>query len=179
MNDNTEENVSISDIARDEKVSELEILQQSLEDKKKLAADYYDQLLRLRAEFDNFRKRTEKEKANYISWGKEDIIQKLLNIIDFLGHAQAGSLNSNNIDSVKKGIGLIHQEFLKLLSNEGVKEIDDSKKLFDPALHEAIEYHESEQPESTILATLQKGYMLNEKVLRPAKVKVSKNKDKK
>jgi molecular chaperone GrpE len=76
--------INYSEIARDEKISELEILRQSLEDKKKETETLYDQLLRLKADFENFRKRSEKEKIDYLKWGKERILLKQISIDDVL-----------------------------------------------------------------------------------------------
>lgn len=168
---------SLSDTAREEKLTELEILSQSLEEKKKLADDYYNQLLRLKAEFDNFRKRTEKEKQDYLSWGKEGILLKQINLLDALDQAIESTKSSDNVEGIKKGLILIHQEFIKMLSSEGVKEISIDDGKFDPDMHEAIEKAESDQPENTIIGVIQKGYTINSRLIRPARVKVSKQKD--
>jgi molecular chaperone GrpE len=161
--------------ARAEKLSELEILQQSLEEKRRLADSYYDQLLRLRAEFDNYRRRTEKEKHTYLTWGKQEVLLKQIHLMDTLDHALASVQTSDNMASIKEGLALIVKEFETMLKGEGISEIKSDGELFDPALHEAIEYVESDRADGSVLAVLQKGYALNDKVLRPAKVKVAKN----
>lgn len=162
------------DAARQDKLSELEILKQSVEEKKATADDYYNQLLRLRAEFDNFRKRTEKEKQNHLIWGKEEVLLKQVGLLDVMEQALASINTSNNIESIQKGLELIKQEFVKMLSSEGITEIDCLGKIFDPALAEAIEQVESDRPEGTVLEVMQKGYMLKDRVVRPARVKVAK-----
>lgn len=175
-NEKVEENSEvISDSARDIKLSELEILQQSLDEKKKLAEDYYGQLIRLRAEFDNYRRRSEKEKQNHLIWGKEEILLKQVGLYDVLEQASQSANTSNNIESIQKGIQLIKQEFAKMLSSEGIIEIESLGKKFDPNFHDAVDQIESEESDGIILEVLQKGYILNGRVIRPSKVRVSKN----
>lgn len=172
--DVVEENCdTITAAAREEKVSELEILQQSLEEKKRQAEDYYDQLVRLRAEFDNFRKRSEREKQNHLAWGKEEMLLKQIGLLDVLEHAANSARSSTNIESIRQGLDLIKREFAKMLTSEGVKEIESEGKKFDPAVHEAIERVASPEQEGTIIGVMQKGYMLNGRVVRPARVKVA------
>ena len=161
--------------AREDKLSELDILKQSLEEKSRAAEDYYNQLLRLKAEFENYRRRAEREKHNHLAWGKEEILLKQVGILDVLEQAAASTQTATNIESIKQGLGLIKQEFVKMLSSEGIAEIDCLNKPFDPSLHEAVEQVESQQPEGTIIEVMQKGYKLKEKMIRPAKVKVAKN----
>jgi molecular chaperone GrpE len=174
--ENTE---AISQTAREEKLSELEILQQSLEEKKKQADEYYDQLLRLKADFENFRRRTERDKQAHLQWGKEEILLKQIGLLDVLEHALQSARTSTNIESIQKGLELIRQEFAKMIYSEGIAEIESQGKKFDPSVHDAIEQVESDQPEGTVLETVQKGYQLNGRLIRPAKVKVSKKKENK
>lgn len=177
MFDSNEKEISnIEEAARNDKMQELEILQQSLDEKKKLAEDYYNQLLRMKADFENFRKRTDREKQSHLNWGKEEILLKQINLLDVLGQAVETTNNSDNIDSIRKGLALIHQEFVRMLASEGVKEIGAEGEKFDPAAHEAVDNIESALPENTIAEVMQKGYTFNSKVIRPAKVKVSKQK---
>lgn len=173
----TDENVEkIYEEARNEKVSELEILKQSLEEKKKQADDYYNQLLRLRAEFENFRKRSDKEKKNHLMWGKEEVLLKQINLVDVMEQACSSSKTSTNLESIQKGLELIYQEFVKMLASEGITEIKSLDEKFNPELHEALDRVESEKEDGTIVDVIQKGYTLNSKVIRHAKVKVAQNK---
>ena len=165
-------------VAREEKLSEQEILKQSLEEKGKAAEDYYNQLLRLKAEFENYRRRTEKEKHNHLAWGKEEILLKQVSLLDVLEQASASTQTTTNIESIKMGLDLIKIEFVKMLSSEGISEIDSIGKSFDPVLQEAVEQVESDEPEGTIIEGMQKGYKLKDRVIRPARVKVAKNGDK-
>ncbi|MCB4792618.1 MAG: nucleotide exchange factor GrpE [Elusimicrobia bacterium] len=164
------------DTSRDEKLSELEILRQSVEENKKKAEDYYDQLLRLKAEFENYRNRMEKEKQTHRLWGKEEILLKQIDLLDVIEQAYE-SMNSNaSPESIKKGLELIKIEFSKMLSSEGIKEIESLGQKFDPNFHEAIEQLETkEEEEGKILGVMQKGYMFGGRMIRPARVKVAKN----
>jgi molecular chaperone GrpE len=164
---------TVCDDARAEKMSELEILQQSLEDKKKLADEYYNQLLRLRAEFENFRRRSDKEKQDHVAWGKEGILMKQVSLMDVLDQALVSSRVSPNIESIIKGIELIRLEFARILVSEGVTEIEALGKPFDPAQHDAIDHVDSDADDGTVLAVLQKGYRMNGRVIRPARVQVA------
>jgi molecular chaperone GrpE len=159
--------------ARDEKIAELEILKQSVEEQKGLAQNYYDQLIRLKADFENYRRRSEKEKKDYLDWGKEKILIKQINIVDVLQQALKSAKEANNIESVVVGLDMISKEFLKMLKEEGVEEIVCEK--FDPNVCEALDIVESEQEDGKVLEVYQKGYKMNGKLIRIAKVKVAKN----
>lgn len=168
-----EQNYDCDAIARDAKLSELEILRQSFEDKKKEAENYYDQLLRLKADFENFRRRSEKEKKDYLEWGKEKILLKQIAINDVLQQALKSAKNGNNIESIVVGLEMINKEFSKMLKEEGVEEISVEK--FDPNICEALDCVDSEEEDGTVLEVYQKGYKMNGKLIRPVKVKVAKN----
>jgi molecular chaperone GrpE len=157
----------------DEKMSEVEILRQSVESQKRLAQDYYDQLVRLKADFENYRKRSEKEKKDYLEWGKEKILVKQINIDDVLHQALKSAKTSNNIESVIVGLEMISKEFAKMLKEEGVEEIHCDK--FDPDMCEALDSANSDEEDGKILEVYQKGYKIRGKLLRIAKVKVAKN----
>lgn len=165
------------DAAREEKVTELGILQQSLEEKKKQAEDYYDQLLRLRAEFENYRRRAEKDKQNHLIWGKEEILTKQIRLLDVLEQAMQSARSSHNIESIIKGLELITVEFQRMLQSEGIEEIAAGEAVFDPSLHEALERRTCDQPEGSIVGVLQKGYMMNGRVIRPSRVAVASKKE--
>ncbi|AKL98162.1 nucleotide exchange factor GrpE [Endomicrobium proavitum] len=169
------EEQSCEEIARDEKLSELEILKQSFDEKKKEAENLYDQLVRLQADFSNFRRRTEDEKKKYLEWGKEKILQKQIFLDDILEQALKSAQKGNNIESIVTGLEMITKEFSKMLKEEGVEEIKCDK--FDPHLCEALDSVETEDEEDgKVLEVYQKGYTINGNLMRPAKVKVSKSK---
>jgi molecular chaperone GrpE len=159
--------------ARDEKILELEILKQSVETQKGLAQNYYDQLVRLQADFENYRRRSEKEKKDYLDWGKEKILIKQININDVLQQALKSAKAGNDIESIVVGLDMINKEFSKMLKEEGVEEIFCEK--FDPNVCEALDIVESEEEDGKVLEVYQKGYKMNGKLIRTAKVKVAKN----
>ncbi|MDR3306853.1 MAG: nucleotide exchange factor GrpE [Endomicrobium sp.] len=162
--------------ARDEKISEVEVLKQSVDEQKTLAQNYYDQLVRLKADFDNFARRSEKEKKDYLDCGKEKILVKQIAIDDVLQHALKSAKTGNNMDSIIVGLDMINKEFAKMLKEEGVEEIQCEK--FDPNVCEALDYVESGEEDGKILEVYQKGYKMNGKLIRTAKVKVAKNDEK-
>ncbi len=152
----------------------------SCEDENKKNKILFDQLLRLKAEFENYRKRTEKEKENYIKFAEEALIQKLLPLMDNIDRAVASANSHKDFESLKQGVILIQKQFKEILIKAGVMDIKSLGEKFDPHLHEIISEHEAdEHPEETIVEELQKGYTLGGKVIRPAMVKISKKKDKK
>lgn len=163
-------------IAAEEKTAELDILKQSLDEARAKAAEYYDQLVRLRAEFENFRKRAEKEKGDCRRWGKQEIILGLVSIMDVMEQAEAAAHKTTDMKSVLAGLDMLYGEFKRLMKEEGLEEIgvkegDD----FDHEIHEAVETVQKEGEDGKIVAVLQKGYRLNGVLLRPVRVKVSKS----
>jgi len=160
------------------KLSELEILRQSFEEKKRLADSYYDQLLRLKAEFDNYRKRIEKEKEGLVAFGKQELVVELLNIVDSLDLALHSTQDAKNeAKSIKEGVKLIHKQFKELLEKEGLKKLKVEGEMFDPNLHHAVEYQESDKhKDNQILKEIRPGYLLHDRVIRPAMVVVAKAK---
>lgn len=168
-----EQDCDCEDDARDEKLSELDILKQSFDEKQKEAQEYYDQLIRLKADFENYRRRSEKEKKDYLDWGKEKILLKQISIDDVLQQALKSAKTGNNIESIVVGLEMISKEFSKMLKEEGVEEVKCEK--FDPNFCEALDQVESDEKDGTVLEVYQKGYKMNGKLIRPAKVKVAKN----
>jgi molecular chaperone GrpE len=163
---------SCEEDARDVKLSELEILKQSFDEKKKEAEEYFDQLVRLKADFENFRRRSEKEKKDYLDWGKEKILLKQISIDDVLQQALKSAKTGGKVEDIIIGLDMITKEFSKMMAEEGVEEIKCDK--FDPNFCEALDTVESEEEDGSILETYQKGYKMNGKLIRAAKVQVAK-----
>lgn len=138
-------------------------------DEKEEVSEIKDRLLRLAAEFDNYKKRVAKESENARSIGKSEAITKLLPTLDEFELA----IESMKNDEKSKGITLIFSNFMGALKSLGLKEIDADGK-FDPYRHEIMLATESEKPEGTIIEVIRKGYMLNDIMLRPASVIISK-----
>lgn len=135
-------------------------------------ASLKESLARLQADFINYKNRTEKEKSNIHKYANEGLILKLLSVVDNMDRALA---NADEEDSFVAGIVLIRDEFLQVLQNEGLKEIESDGAKFDPNFHHAVFIEENDEVESEhVIETFQKGYMIDEKVIRPAMVKVAK-----
>ena len=145
----------------------IESLEKELENSKK-------EYLFLMAEFDNFRKRTLKEKSEIIKNGAENAMRDLLPVIDDFERAIKAINENNELDSLKQGVDLIYNKFMKYLEKNGVKPIDSNDKEFNTELHEAVTTFPAPDPaqKGKVIDTVQKGYTLNDKVIRFAKVVV-------
>ena len=130
-------------------------------------------LVRRQADFDNFRKRVEKEKAQDRQRGIEVMIEQMLPVLDAFDRALAGPVTGGNAD-YRKGFELIRAQMWAGLAKQGVERIDTTEKEFDPNLHHAIERVEnSDEAEGMVVGEMQPGYMFQGRVLRPAMVRVS------
>ncbi len=156
---------------------ENEALKKKLEEKEKEAAENYDKYLRAVAELDNFRKRAAREKTDIIKYGKEDIIKDILPFMDSLDRALEH--DTGDIQAFKNGIALIQEQLLCCLKKHGVERIDAAGSTFDPNFHEALMQMESNQHEDNkIISEIEKGYLLNGRLLRPSRVCVCKKTNK-
>lgn len=135
--------------------------------------DWKDKYLRSMAEFDNFRKRSNQEKADWIRYATEKLALSICDVMDNFERAilQIGDEHKN--DSYLKGIFLIEQQLRTVLEKEGVKKIEALNQEFDPKFHEALAHIPSELEENMISAIIQNGYTMHDKVIRPVRVAVS------
>lgn len=132
-----------------------------------------ERYLRLQADFVNYKKRVEKEKESIYSYASEEIINSLLPIVDNFERALSSS--SNKEDSFYEGMDMIYKQLLEVLGKNGLEEIEALHCEFDPNYHHAVFQEESEEhEEGIVLEVFQKGYKLNDKVIRPSMVKVAK-----
>lgn len=156
-------------------ISDLDALKNLLTQKEEEVAKEKKEYLFLMAEFDNFRKRTMRERADLIKSASEKALQGLLPIIDDFERGLDAIKDSTDAEAVKEGMRLIYNKFVKYLNDNGVKEIPSTGQPFDTEVHEAVAMipAESEDQKGIVKDTVQKGYMLNDKVLRHAKVVVS------
>jgi len=153
-----------------------------IEGLKKQIEDYKETLQRLQAEFENFKKRVEKERPELMELARAELIKKLLSVLDSFELAlRNGEFNASEIESLKKeaiqfrkGIDIIYSQFYSVLKHEGLKPIEALNKKFDPYLHDALMQEPSDKEEDTIIEEFQKGYTLKDDVLRHSKVKLSK-----
>ncbi|HUN55756.1 MAG TPA: nucleotide exchange factor GrpE [Smithella sp.] len=159
---------------------ENEDLKKKLEEKENEAAENYDKYLRAVADLDNYRKRAAREKTDIIKYGKEDIIKDILPFMDSLDRALTH--DTGDIQAFKDGIALIQDQLLCCLKKHGVEMINTAGSTFDPNFHEALMQMESDQHEDNkIINEMEKGYLLNGRLLRPSRVcvckKINKEKD--
>ena len=140
------------------------------------AKEYWERILRLQADFENTRKRLEREKQDFVKFANEGIIIELLNILDDLERTVEFAQSQNQTLPVfLKGVEMILSHLYEMLKEHGVRPIEAQGKIFDPNLHEALmQAEDKDLPEHTVIEELQKGYFLNDRVIRTAKVKVSK-----
>ena len=171
-----EKGVEAGKLAIREEALTIDELQKRLDEKNKEYEDLYDRFLRATADFENFKKRAEREKLDRIKFANEDLVRELLPIVDNLERALASSESSKDTESIRKGIEIILEQVLKTLKKFGLISYASLGEKFDPTRHEAVEQVESTEHEaSTIINELQKGYFLNGRLLRPALVTVTKH----
>lgn len=152
----------------EEPIDELEQIKLQLEESKK-------EYMFLMAEFDNFRKRTIKEKADIIRNATEKAMKDLLPVVDDFERGLAAMAETTDAEAVKEGMELIYNKFIKYLDQNGVKAIDSTGADFDTELHEAIAMIPSpdESQKGKVIDTVMKGYTINDKVIRHSKVAVA------
>ena len=135
-------------------------------------------MLRVQADFENRKKRQDKEKLDFLKFANEGLITELLRVMDDFERAIDSAKNTNDAKVLLQGIEMVRRDFEDILKDSGLKVIDPKGQPFDPEKHEAIEHIEDDtHPANTVLEVMRKGYELNGKVLRPASVKVSNKKE--
>ena len=153
-------------------------LKEELARKEKESTDNYDKYLRAVADLDNYKKRAIREKVDIIKYGNEDVIKDILPFVDSLDRA-LDHADSSDVQAFKEGIKLIQEQLLSCLRKHGVEKIDSVGLDFDPNFHEAMMQVESEEhEENKVVNEVQKGYLLNGRLLRPSKVCICKKTDK-
>ena len=136
-------------------------------------AVWRDKYMRLQAEFDNYRKRTLREKMDLVASGGQDVIKSMLSVLDDMYRAVAASDKSEDIAALREGERLVLQKFEEALRQKNVTEIEAHDKEFDPDFHEAVaRFAAGEDKKGKVIDVVQRGYMLGDKVLRYAKVVV-------
>ena len=132
-----------------------------------------DKMIRRAAEFENFRRRNASDKSNWIKNATERLVLEICDVVDNFERALHPDLKQSDPQAFKKGIELIYQQLENVLSKEGVKKIESKELEFDPNMHEAMAHIPSDFEENMIVAVIQNGYMMNHKIIRPARVAVS------
>ena len=161
----------------------IEMLSQELQDLKNLYEEKVKEFeeqgehhLRLQAEFDNFRRRSLKEKQESFKFGHQNLVKDLLSTVDNLERAlEHGAQNAGaEAKGILDGVELVHREILGALAKHGVQEIEAEGRIFDPAYHEAMgQLPNADLPPNSVLQVLQKGYVIHYRMLRPARVMVT------
>ena len=141
---------------------------------KEINIDFKDKYVRLYSEFENYRKRTAREKIDIITNASENVLKEIIPILDDFERAIANNENVEEISTIKEGFELIHNKIFKILTNQGLKPMDSIGKSFDPDIHEAITKIPAtkDKMKGKVMDVIEKGYTLNEKVIRFAKVVV-------
>lgn len=155
-------------------VSEDAAVSSELEQARVQAEENYQRLLRVQADFDNFRRRARAEKEDFAKYASVKLIEQLLPIVDNFDRALSSSKETKDFDALVKGLDMTYRGLDQVLSAEGLKPIEAVGQPFNPEFHQAVMQVESEDHEEGIVVEeLQKGYILKDKVIRPAMVKVS------
>jgi molecular chaperone GrpE len=163
------DNITEPEIVNNEQLDEAQDIQ-LIELTEKLA-EIQDRYLRLSAEFDNYRKRTLKERYELIKTAGEDVLNDLLPVLDDFDRAMSVMSSSDSIDAILEGTSLIYNKFKSILENKGLTEINPVGAEFDPDIHEAIaKIKGTDEQVGKIVDVTQKGYSLNEKIIRHPKV---------
>lgn len=136
-----------------------------------------DRVLRLSAEFENYKKRKQREIDDFKKFANESVFRQMLGVVDNLERAIQSAEENSDENSLLEGVKLTHKEIVKLLESFNVKLVEAEKQPFDPNFHQAVTQQETDDfPENTVVNVLQKGYLLHDRLIRPAMVVVSKKK---
>lgn len=142
------------------------------------AQEHWDRLLRVTADFENFKKRAQREKQEAIRYANESLLEKIMPILDAFEKATSAAQTAGpgDLKALREGVAMIHAQLKNTLTEAGLEEVDAAGKPFDPTVHEAISQQDSETvADGHVLQQLRKGYKLRERLLRPAMVIVAKH----
>ncbi|MCR8631451.1 nucleotide exchange factor GrpE [Paenibacillus radicis (ex Xue et al. 2023)] len=157
-----------------EEAAQEQASEQELEQLRKESEENYQRYLRAQADFDNFRRRTRLEKEEFAKYASMKVIEQLLPVLDNLERALNAGQEGKDYEALHKGVDMISRQLDQALANEGLQAMESVGQPFNPEFHQAIMQVESEEHEEGIVVEeIQKGYLLKDKVLRPAMVKVS------
>jgi len=169
---NMEANSEAKSVDQENEIAELRLQLNAKEDE---AKNNYDRYVRQVAELDNFKKRTLREREENTRYATENLVRDLLPVIDNLERAISHAVNGGNGKPLAEGVDMVLKGFLDILSKHGVQPVNAVGSAFDPAQHEALaQVESSEHPPNVVIEQHQKGYLMRERLLRPALVTVSK-----
>jgi len=169
-----EEPADASSSATDEGAPTAPTLEEKLVAAEQQVQESHDRFLRVAAEFDNFRKRKEREISDLRKYANQSLLRELLGVVDNLERALVSARDSGHPEALMEGVEMTLKELLKIFDQFGVKPIEALEQPFDPNHHEAVMQEPSDAfPSNTVIKELQKGYLLRDRLLRPAMVVVS------
>jgi len=168
-------------VDKDQVDDPLEDLAEKLKSKEQEAQENYDRLLRISAEFENYKKRASREMEEFRKFSNQSLIKEMLSVVDNLELAMNSTNGHKTIDKgLLDGLEMTHREILKVFEKFKVKPISAKGQPFDPTFHEAVMQEETDEyPNNTVINELQKGYLIHDRLLRPSMVVVTKSKEKK
>ena len=162
------------ELEQDTMESDIGDLEQEIADLKKSVEETQNSYLRVLADFDNFRKRQREETSRLTNCAREDLIRQLLPIVDNFDRALQAAEGEHSYESLVEGVTLTLRQVREMLQREGLEPIEAVGQEFNPEFHEAMMRVETDEyPENTVIDELEKGYMLNGRVVRPARVRVA------
>jgi len=176
----TEEEKDVKDVKQKakkaKKLSKADQLKHDLEESRIEIAEQKDKFLRLFAEFDNFKKRNVKERLDLMKTAAQDTMQALLPVLDDFDRAKQAAEDANSTEPFSEGVMLVYQKLHNTLKQRGLEEMVSTGEVFDPELHQAITEipAPSDEMKGKVMDTIEKGYLLKEKIIRHAKVVVGK-----
>jgi molecular chaperone GrpE len=158
----------------------LGVLAEKLKSKEQETQEHYDRLLRVSAEFENYKKRAAREMEDFRKYSNQSLIKEMLSVVDNLELAINSTDGHKDIDKgLVDGLEMTHKEILKVFEKFNVNPISAKGQTFDPAFHEAVMQEESDDyPDNTVINELQKGYLIHDRLLRPSMVVVAKSREK-
>ncbi|MEJ5262685.1 MAG: nucleotide exchange factor GrpE [Ignavibacterium sp.] len=163
-----------SEMTESNKEKNTEELQKRIEELEKEVSEWKEKFLRKAAEFENYKRRTENDQLNLVTYAAESFIKKILPIVDDFERSLEHINDSNDFEKLKEGVQLIYNKLVKVLDEQGVKKIDAVGKPFNVEYHEALmQKADNSVPPHTVIEELEKGYLYKDKVIRHSKVVVS------
>jgi len=156
----------------------IRVLEEKIKTTEEEAKETYDRFLRVSAEFENYKKRSAREMEDFRKFANQSLLKEMLSVVDNLELAiNSANANPKSDSSLKEGLDLTHKEIMRVFDRFNVKPIESKGKSFDPTYHEAVMQEETEEyPENTVINEMQKGYLIHDRLLRPAMVVVAKPK---
>ncbi len=153
----------------------LQVLQQKIETLQQEKEELFEKLQRISADYANFQKRGPKQIADSVAYEKEQFLKSVLPVMDNLEHTKQNANSASDCETLAKAIEMIHEQFIDILKSHNVEQIDAKGKMFNPELHQAMmQQQDPDQEDNVILEDFQKGYKLNDRVIRPSNVIVNK-----